>query len=119
MTGLKRPLSDIPRFSFGAGFDKQFEKLPINISAGISWTEGTVSQRLTDRQVFNSSVFVSANIQWTLSDNLQLSLSASGAIPNSDRETFSQINDNGERFLSQQRGTRRPATVSLSLSRTF
>lgn len=119
MTGQKRPLSNIPRFSFGAGFDKQFEKLPINISAGISWTEGTVSQRLTDRQVFGSSVFVSANIQWTLSSNLQLSLSASASIPNSDRETFSQINDNGELFLSQQRDTRRPATISLSLSRTF
>lgn len=119
ITMERRALSDTPQFSFDASFDKQFEKYPVNASVAVSWSDGFSSLRGADFQEFPSTVSLSGDLQWSFGENYQLSASAFGQIPGSDRETFTSFGDNGSPFFVQTVETRIPYGFSISLSRTF
>jgi hypothetical protein len=117
-TGERLPLSSTPRFTAGIAVEKQFSS-SLNLSAGLDWSEGTSTQRSFDRQEFGSTLFLNVGAQWSFAEHYQLSVSASGAVPNFDRETFTDFDTLGTIFSTQARATRSPVSVFMSLTRTF
>ena len=117
-TGERLPLSSTPRFTAGVAVEKQFTP-SLNLSAGLDWSEGTLTQRSFDRQEFGSTIFLNVGVQWSFAEHYQLSVSASGAVPDFDRETFTDFGPQGTILSTQTRATRSPVSAFVSLSRTF